>query len=824
MQRGARASASKTAAAEASRQVLVEALQAHRAGRLDEAAALYRRILAAQPTHADALHLSGQIAESKGDHATALALIAQAIASNGHIAAFHVSLGVVLLALGRLDEARRALQRALRLDHDSAEAHNVLGNVLLRLGERDTSLASYRRALALRPRYAEAHNNLGSALRALRRLDEAESELRRAVELRPGYASALANLGLVLQEQARYSEALDGYDRALASDPTHAAAHGNRAMLLLLLGRLREGFAEYEWRWRMPGFATPRREFPQPMWNGGPLAGRTLLVHAEQGLGSAIHFARYAGLAAARGGRVFLECRRPLHRLFAQSLVRPAGPVADIVVKDEGPPPPFDCHAPLMSLPHLLGTTLDTIPGEVPYLTARREDVAAWRERLAGAPRPRIGLVWAGNPDHENDRNRSMPAQFLARLVTDAPAASFSLQVPASGELSAAFPPGSVADLAPALGDFADTAAVVANLDLVISVDTALAHLAGALARPVWLLLPYVPEWRWLLDRDDSPWYPTMRLFRQRRPGDWGGLVEHLTGVLRAWCSDAGAPPVTRSRSAGRGAPSDVASRLIADGVRHHRQGRLEKAARCYRRALELEPGQPDGLHLSGLIAHQSGDQSRARNLIAKAIAANARQAPYHNSLGVVLLALDEPGAAEGCFHQALALDPLYAEAHNNLGNALQAQDRLQEAVAAYDQAIENRPAYAEAWCNRGRTLHLLDQPLAAVESFRRALAERPDWPKALRYLGDALGQQGEREQAEECYRRALALDPADGETHAALAALLERANRLQEGLAAAEEALRRNPRDIRAGVTAARAERRLGRTEDGLDAWKPLT
>jgi tetratricopeptide (TPR) repeat protein len=519
--------------------MLAQAVQAHRAGRLDEAAALYRRILATQPRHADALHLSGQIAESKGDHATALAFIAQAIAANGHIAAFHVSEGVVLLALGRLDEARRALQRALCLDRDSAEAHNVLGNVLLRLGERDASLACYRRALALRPHYVEARNNLGSALRALGRLDEAESQLRRALELRPGYAAGLANLGLVLQEQGRYREALDAYDRAVASDPAHATAHGNRAMLLLLLGRLREGFAEYEWRWRMPGFATPRREFAQPMWTGDALAGRTLLVHAEQGLGSAIHFARYVERAAA-GGRVLLECRRPLQRLFTQSLAQPGGPAAGVVVKGEELPP-FDCHAPLMSLPYLLATTLDSIPAQVPYLTARPDDAAAWRERLAGSRRPRIGLVWAGDANHENDHNRSMAAQFLAPLVADAPAVFFSLQVPARGELSAAFPPGSVADLAPALADFADTAAVVANLDLVISVDTAVAHLAGALAHPVWLLLPFVPEWRWLLDREDSPWYPTMRLFRQRKVGDWGGLVDHLTGVLRGWCREQGA-------------------------------------------------------------------------------------------------------------------------------------------------------------------------------------------------------------------------------------------------------------------------------------------
>ena len=541
MQRGTRASAPYTNAAAASRLMLLEAVHAHKGGRLDEAAALYRRILATQPTHADALHLLGQLAESKGDHVAALALIEQAIASNGRTAAFHVSRGAVLLALGRAEEARRALQQALRLDRNSAEAHSALGNVLLRSGERNAAIDSYRRALAIHPRYAEAHNNLGSALRALGRLDEAETELRRAIELRPGYASALANLGLVLQERARYGEALDTYDRAVASDPAHATARGNRAMLLLLLGRLREGFAEYEWRWRMPGFATPRREFAQPMWNGGALAGRALFVHAEQGLGSAIQFVRYAGLAAAQGGRVLLECRRPLQRLFAQSVARPGGPVADVLTTGEILPP-FDCHAPLMSLPHLLGTTLDTIPGEAPYLTAPPDDVAVWRQRLGGVPRPMIGLVWAGNANHENDHNRSMSPGLLAPLVTNTPATFFSLQVPARCDLSAAFPNASVADLAPILGDFAETAAVIANLDLVISVDTAVAHLAGALARPVWLMLPYVPEWRWLLERDDSPWYPTMRLFRQRKAGDWEGIVEHLAEVLRAWCAERGTP------------------------------------------------------------------------------------------------------------------------------------------------------------------------------------------------------------------------------------------------------------------------------------------
>lgn len=521
--------------ATAAARLLAAGVDHHRRGHLDKAAAFYRRVLKEYPKHPDALHLLGRIAEAKGDSAQALALIDRAIAAGGKIAAYHASRGSVLLSLGRAEDAASSLRQALALDPDSAEAANVLGNAMLAQGDPATAIECYRQALTLRPQYPEARNNLGSALRSIGCLEEAEAELASAVRLRPNYASALANLGLVLQERARYGEALDMYDRAIAADPAHATARGNRAMLLLLLGRLREGFAEYEWRWRMPGFATPRREFRRPPWAGDDLAGRTLFVHAEQGLGSAIQFARYAGLLAAKGGRVLLECQPPLYRLFESSLVRRDRTVA--VVLKAARPPPFDCHAPLMSLPHLLGTTIGSIPADVPYLSARPADIVAWRQRLLDQPRPRIGLVWAGNRKHENDHNRSMPARLLTPLVERSPASFFSLQVPVSpGDLSS-FPPGRLTDVAPALGDFAETAAVIENLDLLISVDTAAAHLAGALGKPVWLLLPYVPEWRWLLERDDSPWYPTMRLLRQRKVGDWRELIERVSTALQSWQS-----------------------------------------------------------------------------------------------------------------------------------------------------------------------------------------------------------------------------------------------------------------------------------------------
>lgn len=510
---------------------LAAAVQRHQKGRLNEAAELYQRVLAREPRHADALHLLGLLEHGRGRHAEALALIERAIAGNGRIAAFHIAHGTVLAALDEHDSAAQALARALAIDPAHPEALNALGNLRMAAGDSAAAADAYRQALAARPAYAEALSNLGSALRAQGRLAEAETALRQAIDHRPAYASALANLGLVLQEQGRWTEALAAYDAALAADGEHPAARGNRAMLLLLLGRLAEGFAEYEARWRMPGFSMRRRDFGCRAWDGGPLEGKTLLVHAEQGLGSAIQFVRYAALAAGRGARIVLESQEPLLRLFRQSLVGPGLPVAAVIRKGDALPS-CDRHAPLMSLPHLLGTTLDSVPAKIPYLAASADDVTTWRQRLAATPAPRIGLVWAGNARHENDHNRSMPASALAPLVARTAASFFSLQVPARpGDLDS-LPSRRVVDLSAQLGDFADTAALLEVLDLLITVDTAAAHLAGALGLPAWLLLPCIPEWRWLRDRPDSPWYPSLRLFRQTAPGDWAGPVAQAGAAL----------------------------------------------------------------------------------------------------------------------------------------------------------------------------------------------------------------------------------------------------------------------------------------------------
>lgn len=511
---------------------LADAVAAHRRGRLDVAEPIYREILRRAPDQSDALHLLGLIAHQRGNQAEAIRLIERALNLNPVNPAYANSLGLARLASGDLAAAEAAFARAIGLDPALPEAHNNLGNVRMRAGDTAAAIAAYERAAALRPTYAEAQANLAAGLRRAGDLAAAGEAAERALALRPDYVGALCTLGLIRHEQGEYEEALRVYDRALALDRKHATTRANRATLLLLLGRMEEGWREYEWRWRAEGFTTRARDFGKPLWDGSDLAGRTILIHAEQGLGSAIQFVRYAPLVAACRGRVILECQPPLARLFA-SLI--GGGVEAVVQKGE-PLPDFTVQVPLMSLPRLLGTTLTTIPNHVPYLAVEEQLRAFWRERLAHLPKPRVGVVWAGNPAHANDRNRSLPVRLLAPLFARPGVSFVDLQVGAAASEAAQLPQGVLAKPGE-LGDFADTAAIMADLDLVISVDTAAAHLAGALARPVWLLLPFVGEWRWLEERTDTPWYPTMRLFRQQRPGDWEGVVDAVGDALeaRAW-------------------------------------------------------------------------------------------------------------------------------------------------------------------------------------------------------------------------------------------------------------------------------------------------
>jgi tetratricopeptide (TPR) repeat protein len=499
-----------------------------KAGRLDDAEASFRHALAAAPNDAESHHDLALVLQTGGKAEAAIPFFERAIALAPDNAGPHNTLGLALQQLGRLDAAEARYRSALQRAPDSPDAHYNLGNALKEQDRLDDAAACYRTALSLRPDFIEAHNNLGSTLQAQGRLDDAIRSYREALAVAPDCAEAHHNLGLAFQDRGDLDSALRSYRRALETRPDFAEAHWNESLCLLLRAEFEQGWRKYEWRWKNPQLKKPKPNFDKPLWLGEePLAGKTLLLHAEQGFGDAIQFCRYARLAAERGATVVLETPAPLKGLLSQV----AG-IASVRTRDD-PLPDFDFYCPILSLPLAFGTRLDNIPDDVPYVCADPARATAWRERLGTARGLRVGLVWSGNPGHANDRNRSISFAAAAKLLTgDAQFVSLQKDVRAADKamLDAS---DRILNFESDLKDFQDTAALVANMDLVITVDTSVAHLAGAMGKPVWILLPFNPDWRWMIGRTDSPWYPSARLFRQPAPGDWAGVLASVTKALR---------------------------------------------------------------------------------------------------------------------------------------------------------------------------------------------------------------------------------------------------------------------------------------------------
>jgi len=522
-------------------QVMQLALQHHQQGRLEQAEVLYRQVTQADPANADAWHLLGVAAAQRGDHETAVGLISRAISRRPEVALFHNNLGNALKALARADEAAASYRRAIERQPDFAMAHNNLAKVLREQYRYDEAQQHIQRALALQPDYAEAYNHLGLIAFEQEQIDQAVVNYRQALTLQPGYAEALNNLGAAYAVQGRIDEAVACYQQALTQTPAYATAHLNLAQALLLQGNFSQGWREYEWRWQgSAALEKDRRHFAQPQWRGEPLAGRTLLLHTEQGLGDTLQFIRYAPLAAQRGGKIIVECQPPLERLL-----RSLPEIAQVVPRGT-PLPSFDRHCPLLSLPLVFGTTLDTIPATAPYLQADTDLSAGWRQRIGASQQMNVGLVWAGSPrahdpvSHLIDQRRSLSLAQFAPLAAVPGVRFYSLQKGTAAQ-QAANPPANMVltDFTADLHDFSDTAALVSQLDLVISVDTSVVHLAGAMGKPVWLLSRFDGCWRWLQERADSPWYPCLRIFRQPAPRAWTPVLAEAAKALHGLISTA---------------------------------------------------------------------------------------------------------------------------------------------------------------------------------------------------------------------------------------------------------------------------------------------
>lgn len=523
------------------------ALAAQQSGDHGQAVTLFQRALAAAPNDFRLHHHLGLSQRALGRLPDAERSFRAAAAGGPRSAVTHGCLGNVLRQLGRLDEAIASHLRAVELEPGSPEALSNLALDYQMAGRLDASLLCIEEAVRLRPDDAELLHNLAAVLVRAERMPAAEAAARAAIARKPTHAGAWVNLGAAVKAAGRFDEATECFRRAIAADASNADAHFNLGLVLLLMGRYKEGWEEREWRVHIPEVGPAPYRGAARAWDGSPLDGRTLLLRSEQGLGDSVQFIRYARVirtaAGARGGRILFECPAALMRLLegARDL--------DGVVAAGAPCPAVDLEAPLLSVPHILRAALPEPPAGEPYLSAEPSLVERWRRRFAsdGPTSLRIGIGWQGNPRYPADRLRSVPLAAFRPLLDAARSVSarvYSLQKGFGREQLAALTDSGIVDLGGELDEhgpgtaFVDTVAAAQSLDLVVTSDTALAHLMGAVGVRVFVLIPFVPDWRWGLGGERSPWYPSMRLFRQERPGDWGDVLERAAQAARGLGSD----------------------------------------------------------------------------------------------------------------------------------------------------------------------------------------------------------------------------------------------------------------------------------------------
>ncbi|WP_249780499.1 tetratricopeptide repeat protein [Bradyrhizobium sp. dw_411] len=825
-----------------------------RAGRYLDAQICCQQALAAAPDHADSLHLMGLLSRQAENHDLAVEWIARAIqqdpkaeylSSLGGIlrqqerfeealkaydkavqlkpkdTSLWINLGNVLSDLARLDDALLAFQHVLKLDLRHWDAAYRCGFILEKLGRYAEALTYFTLSDALKPNQAPVVQMRALVLQKMKRFEQALPESLRAYELDPGRADTCNNIGAIMQSFRRDEEALVWFDKALALQPDyvpaltnkanslqqfhrfdeaaaiyrqiktinpgHALADWDLALIDMRAGNFEAGWAGREARWKAHKVGYPK--FPQPMWLGAEdIAGKTILICSDEGLGDSIQFARYVPMLAARGARVILvvdDAAYPL--LSALPGVSESFRTSDKVF------PAFDMHCPTSSLPLAFATRLDTIPADIPYLPAPAPSrVQAWEDRLGPHSKLRVGLVWSGNPLHNNDHNRSVPFQIFSRLF-DADATFVSLQKDARPDDKAALCecPG-IIDLTSELTDFNETAALIACLDLVITVDTSVAHLAGALGCPTWILLPYTPDYRWLLDRDDSPWYPTVRLFRQSAARDYAEVLDRVRTELAALCAERN-PDAQISRRQAPDPGADDADSLHRTGVQLLQAGQYDQAVEWIARAIRQDP-RPEYLSSLGTTLQRQGRFEEALKTLDKAVQLKPEDTSLWIDLGTVLSDLARLDEALLAFQHVLKLNMRHWDAAyrcgfilDKLGRhtealtyftlsdmlkpnhapivqmraiALQKLKRFEQALAESLRAYELDPDRADTCNNIGAILHALHRDEEALVWFDKALAFKPDYMTVLCNKASSLQQVHRFEEAAATYRYMKTIDP----------------------------------------------------------------
>ena len=826
-------------------QLLPLAIQHHREGRYQEAEHHYQQILNQNKDNFDALHMLGVVHLQTGrietaqkylyqalklspdnpsvyhhlavlllekkDYSEALDYVRYAIQLEASSPEFYATLASILQEQKQLPEGLEAAQQALALSTSNtqqAQYHNQIGIILKEMEQWEKAEQAYRVALNNDPQYLPSYNNYSLLLQRINRHREAQELLKRGLAIKSDYPSFWLNLGANQEEMLLFPEALISYDRAIALEPQNPNTRLNRSMCLLRMGDFIRGWKEYEIRWQTGEFKIP--ELHCPRWEGQDLKGKKILCYSEQGLGDTIQFCRYIPLIKAQGAIVALVVQAPLKPLLAS-----LQGVDLLLAHGEGKLPVTDYHCPLMSLPFLFQTTINTVPWKGAYLTADKGLALQWQKRLADCPRPWIGIAWSGSKTYRNNHNRSMP---LANWIDGFPHLIISLhhQLTQEEENFIASHPqirhyGSEMD-------FMNTAALISVLDQVISTDTSLVHLAGALDRPVICLLSMICDWRWMHQRTDTPWYPRMQLLRQTHPGDWQGLLKQAYSRLNSLSL-----------------PTQHFSLDIEDefrkGFEQHREGLLDNAWQTYQRVLQKDPQNFNALHLSGVILFQKNNFQEALRWIEKArgiqpedpeaaknhISALLATLQYTEALEVSRTFLsnavssdersqwlyqqgfikqhikDYPGALV-CYDHSIEENPHFAQAWGQKAIVLKAMEFPEQALQSCDKALSLQPEAPETWNNRGLILQILGRDAEALASYVRAIQQRPEYPIALNNQGVILEQLGRFEEAIQSYRTALAIDPDYVDVHNNQANSFQYLHNFKEALACYDRTLARRP------------------------------
>jgi tetratricopeptide (TPR) repeat protein len=679
---------------------------------------------------------------------------------------------------------------------------------LSKLGRGEEALSCMRRAVSLAPRDPHALNTRGMIFDSLSRHPEALADFERVLEIQPDFADAINNRGIHYAREGRFEQALACYERSLSIAPDQLQALYNRSTSLLALGRWLRGFREFEIRWQLFPLEAGRRKRLQPVWLGQyDIAGKTVLLHHEQGFGDALQFSRYVMLVMRLGARVIVAVPAALGTLMETLPGRPQ------IVGEGAPIPAHDYCCSLMSLPYVFCTTPENVPAEIPYLRADVRTARTWGQRLGASARARIGLVWSGRRYPPVNYPRDMTLDMLVPLLAvnaDFVCLQTDLTDPERTLLATAPNVNRYGDV---FKDFADTAALIENLDLVITVDTAVAHLAGALGKPVWLMNRYASCWRWLQQRPDSPWYPMLRLFRQPALGDWSSVVREVRAAAESFARQ-------HVRKAGDGDANTIL-RLLNAALADHQHRRFVQAIASYRDVLALDPWQPEALHYLGVALAQVGNFEEAHKSLSLVLELQPDNAPAHNHHGNALAGLSLHEEALRSYERASSLDPDFAEAHYNRGVTLAALGRAEAALESYSRAIALKPDHASAHNNLGNVFSDLHRYDEALDAYQQATRANVNFFNAWVNYANTLRRLARYEEAGEAARTALERDPACAEAHSALGAAFASMGRFAEALPSYGRALELEPDLAEAVWNRALVELSQGQLREGWRSYE---